>query len=559
MRKFLGLIIILLCSNVFATINTSVNRTQVGINDIVNLTLELSNSNGQPNLAPLQQDFQIVGTSTSRQTSIINGAVSSSNQLIISLQPKKTGKLTIPAITVGNDKSTPLTIEVSGNSNTQPAANSKLPNQALLFKTNVNQSSGFVGVPIDLTVKLYYAVNISNVTIQPIMIDGAHIENSQNNKTKQYQTTENGHPYMVAEQHFTLIPDKVGQITIPEITSSGRIDSNPYGIITINSGQPFRIQSKPITLNIKNIPENIDPTKWLPAKNVTYTDNWSTNSHDATAGDPITRTITISATGVEAGLIPELEFESIAGANIYPEKGQKVTNTQTGETIGSKSFKIVYIPNHDGEMVIPAINITWWNLTANKESNIAIPKRIFNVTGATKQKPTASSELADNVTNSSASDSTQKINYWIYVACAILGLVIVLILFKLFYRSKPSAVSSELDTTTEASNQPILETKIKSSINDACAQQDIHLLNDALISWANEKYKEKIYSISQINKYAKSSELATLINELSSALYNRQVFDKFAEMILLITKIDSQNPVTRKDKSTLPSLYPDNN
>ena len=556
MKKYLLTIIISLFYNsVFAIVKATINSNNINANEVITLTIELPDSNVQPNLAPLNQDFQIVGRASSSQTSIINGSVSSQHNLSINLAPKRAGKITIPALMLGNDHTSPFNIVVNslGNSSNTNPTTPTIPDKALLLKTSVDKTSGYVGVPISLTLKLFYAVNISNVTLEQFSIDGAHTDT--NSKSKQYQTTENGHPYMVVQQTFIVTPDSVGKITIPAIHANGRIDNNPNNILFINSGQPFSVQSQPISLNIKEIPPQVDPTKWLPANNVVVSENWSNTSNQVSVGDPITRTITISATGVDASVIPELIFDKVESVNIYPEKSQKNTNTQANQPVGSKTFKVVYIPNKDGEVKFPAIKINWWNLNTDKESQIVIPEKSFNVTGAIVRQSNKTKKI-DSSSQNNSDEVANQANYKTYLIF-MASLALIVFGFSYVYRIRRSKndknLSNEQSTPQPKQNKNIMITNIQL----ACNNKNILELNQALLEWAKIKYKHKIYSINQIKILSTNDELSLLIEQLLLALYNNGNFDKFEEIKLQINNLEQlANDVVKKDFN-LPKLYPD--
>ncbi|MDE4963789.1 BatD family protein, partial [Francisella tularensis] len=66
----------------------------------------------QPVLDVLDTDFTVYNTSTSSKTTIFNGQQSSQFEMIVTLMPNKTCKLTIPAIQIGNQTTKPNNIEV---------------------------------------------------------------------------------------------------------------------------------------------------------------------------------------------------------------------------------------------------------------------------------------------------------------------------------------------------------------------------------------------------------------------------------------------------------------
>ncbi|WP_306929917.1 BatD family protein [Agrobacterium larrymoorei] len=96
-----------------AGLSARVDSGTVAQGDTFQLTLT---TNGQadanPDLTPLQKDFDILGTSQSSSTQIINGKRSQSESWIVSLSPKSTGTLEIPAINAGSLSSAPVAIKV---------------------------------------------------------------------------------------------------------------------------------------------------------------------------------------------------------------------------------------------------------------------------------------------------------------------------------------------------------------------------------------------------------------------------------------------------------------
>src|SRR5689334_22814341 len=78
-----------------AALRAWVDNPQVAPGETVRLTLAHDGqTTSRPDLGPLKQDFDIVGSSTSSQVQIVNGNVSSTTQLELSLSPKHGGPLT---------------------------------------------------------------------------------------------------------------------------------------------------------------------------------------------------------------------------------------------------------------------------------------------------------------------------------------------------------------------------------------------------------------------------------------------------------------------------------
>ena len=98
-----------------ADIKASLDASQIAVGDTVRFTLEHDGRvSGQPDLAPLQQSFDILGTSSSTMIELVNGSASEKTQVVLTLAAKRTGRLTIPSLTWGGERSQPLTLSVAG-------------------------------------------------------------------------------------------------------------------------------------------------------------------------------------------------------------------------------------------------------------------------------------------------------------------------------------------------------------------------------------------------------------------------------------------------------------
>ena len=98
-----------------AELRASVDTSQIAYGETIDLRLQYDGSDGnslQPDLSVLQKDFAIYSTSSSMNTSIINGVASQKREWLITLLPQNEGKLTIPSIKAGNYESLPIDIEV---------------------------------------------------------------------------------------------------------------------------------------------------------------------------------------------------------------------------------------------------------------------------------------------------------------------------------------------------------------------------------------------------------------------------------------------------------------
>ncbi|MEI6412725.1 MAG: BatD family protein, partial [Pseudomonadota bacterium] len=99
-----------------AEITARLSRSQINLGDTVQLSLEASvDLESPPDLSPLAPDFQIVGHQQSQNVQVLNGQRQTRLTLALQLLPHRSGSLTIPAISFGQDSTPPLALNVLDN------------------------------------------------------------------------------------------------------------------------------------------------------------------------------------------------------------------------------------------------------------------------------------------------------------------------------------------------------------------------------------------------------------------------------------------------------------
>ncbi len=293
----------------YANVAASVDRTHLEKGETFELVLHLYNFDTQPDLDVLDKDFTVYNTSTSSKTIIINGQQRSQFKMIVTLMPNKTGKLTIPAIKVGNQSTKPISIEVDKELSNEEESNY----QDLFAISSLATDETYVNVPVLYTLRLYYAIPI--LSLQPKPFDIKNSEIKQTNHRKTYQKRINGKMYDVVEESFLIIPNTTGTIRVPAIVLEATIP-NTFGQLGTRV-KYFSTEAK--LLKVKSIPNDISINDWFPAADVQISDNWSTDKN-IKEGELLTRTVKIKAKGVLSNDIPKLEFKSSNTFNVYPEK-----------------------------------------------------------------------------------------------------------------------------------------------------------------------------------------------------------------------------------------------
>ena len=202
----------------------TVDRNSLSTDESLVLTVTISTDTGSPERPSLPDltGFNIVGTSSGTQMSIINGTVSSSATYQYRLQPIEVGDLVIEPITVsigGQTYSTdPIPVQVTQGNNpvqsgpAQPsgqAAPTELVGQDYFVEAFVDNPAPFQGEQVTYTFRFYHAVNLSRrANYQPPSYTG--FWGDAEPEQVQYTAQEAGRVYSINENPHHLISNRCG-------------------------------------------------------------------------------------------------------------------------------------------------------------------------------------------------------------------------------------------------------------------------------------------------------------------------------------------------------------
>lgn len=538
-----------------ATVLASVDSDNLELGQSLNLSITLHEASDTPELGPLNANFQIIGSGTSSQISIVNGQQSAHYNYNVTLLPKKPGKQFIPAIKVGNDSTMPVAINViqgAANKSTAIAKNN------LLAELIPTKSTSYVGVPIVLRLKIYVGITVNNLSMEQFNLPNAKLQ--LQGKPSQYQDTHNGRNYQVVEQKYLLTPTEVGTVKVPALQIHGEIPKNagrPNGFFALMDQQPFVLTTQPIDLTIKPIPASMNPSNWLPASQLKINETWSPETRQITVGQNLTRSIVLETSGVPASSLPELKFANPANVNAYPEKTASSETINSNQLHASKTFTINYIATQAGKVEFPATSVKWWDIEKNQMQQATLPATSFDVLpDKNNSKAMASSIIGQEQPKIIDRNQAPRNNKWPYTAIAeaLAFLFALLTGGYIIWRSqsrKKINLAANTESTTATSGKELFK-----ALLSACNQQDLKLTNQLLIDWASLHWQHKIYTISEIKKLQQDQNLNQLIDQFNLALYREHNFTGFTTLAEELTKLTKQK-ASQTTKSVLKNFYPD--
>lgn len=418
------------------------DRNQVSLGDTVTLNIQSDGSIGTPDLAPLQKDFQVLGTSRSSSVQIVNGKTTGTSQLGIALKPLRAGSLTIPSLDVGGAKTQPLTLHVAA----APSGGTGKVGDPVFMEASVKSNSPYVGQQTVYTVRLFYLPGVDGSLGDP-GADGARL--IQLDRDHRYLTERDGYTYKVIERSWALIPQRSGSIAVRGPVFDGQrlgpgnpgvwfnnpnaLLNNPNALLNgriPGFGAPVHASAPVVRIDARAAPANAGKP-WLPARNVQLKLTGLPSNGEVSAGVPLTVTLAISASGQSADTLPEPELPPIAGAEVYPDQTRDATD-DSGEWLGgtrTRSFAIV--PQRNGTLTIPAITLNWWDVENGHAEQATIPAHALRVSGAVANAaspsapPATTTATGKNVAGATASSghaTAGRAAFWRIAALASLAL-----------------------------------------------------------------------------------------------------------------------------------------
>lgn len=370
-----------------ATIQATVDRDHVQLGEVVTLNIRIHGITApQPvDLDQLTPDFQVMNSSANGSLVFVNGHPEAELTIGLVLRPKHTGDLTIPALRVGTQFTSPIPLAVDA---ADPAvATSSRKN--VYLDASIEPSKGYVGQQLQYVLRLYYATSLSAGALDDPQADGASFQRLGNDLN--YEVDQGGKHYHVIERRYALIPQRAGKLVIPPVQFQGEsVDMNDPGTFFPQT-QPVSAVTPSLTVDVQGVPANADKQTWLPVRDLKLTAEGLPDGTEVRVGQPLNLTMLLQATGASYDSLPALSLPSIDGATVYPDKPLNGARSDGTSLVGRRQQSFAIIPSRPGTLIIPEITVHWWNVLTGQPEIARLPERRFTVLPAQGQPATSSS------------------------------------------------------------------------------------------------------------------------------------------------------------------------
>lgn len=357
-----------------AGVRAWLDRETMQPGETVTLNVEAANDgDAQPDFSPLAKDFDLLGTSNSSSLSLVNGQASAKQLWAIGLQPKHEGRIEIPPLTVGAERTSALVLTVA------PAApeSSMHAGDDAFVEISAEPKNPYVQQQVRCTVKLYYAMNLTDGVLEDPHAPGVLVQKLGQDRS--YQAELGGRVYHVVERRYALSVEGSGALTIPPLNFRGRaVTGNDPASMFFARGRELAARSDALALEVRPRPPAAEAGAWLPAQFLNYTLHGADGAV-AHVGEPLTLTLELRAQGLAFEQLPELMLPAIDGAEVYPDKSTTRTRDDGVWLIGERQRKFAVVPTRAGVMKLPALRLAWWDTQNDRAAVIEIPAREIDV------------------------------------------------------------------------------------------------------------------------------------------------------------------------------------
>lgn len=523
------LLMFFLTKNAYALseVTASVDKNPAMINESIILTVIADDDINRSALdtSPLLADFIVGQTSVSSQTSMINFKTSRITQWQIVLIARRTGELTIPALTIEKMSSSPISLNILAQSE---AAKEDLQ-QDIFVTSELSNNEVYVQQLVTLTIKLHFSVELKSGSLTEPNLPGANIEKI--GQDKQSDAIINGKRYRVIEQTYAITPQESGEFTLPAPVFSGDIMTaakRRSSFLSFAQTKPVSVLGDELPLKVKASPTKYPShDAWLPSELISLHQEWQKDGTTFKVGEPITRTITLTAAGLAKEQLPEIIMPATQGLKIYPDQAQLHTNLTKENLVSQKVQNFAIVPSNAGEFTLPEISITWFNTVTNKTQYATLPAQTITVepgdastTNQNKpaltaplqqtQPPTSLVQTSTNVLPKESNLTWLFLALWLFTALAWLVHV-------RFLKQNNNKVVSTRNTANNNSNHYL-------ALLAACKKNNANQVLNLLLPWLNQHIQDKnieVSTIAQAQAHINEQHFSTALHDLQQHLYGK--------------------------------------
>jgi hypothetical protein len=457
-------------------VQATVDRTTVRANESFTFVLRAEGPvRGDPEIAPLAAQFDILNSMSSRRIGIVNARATEVNEWQFQLMPKAAGDFTIPPLRIGDRQSNAIDVRVLAPDPASSAA------ADIFMELTAEPDVVYAQAQVLFTLRLYVGVSTGRATLTMPETAGVEAIVEKLGEDNAYETTRGGRRFDVRERRYAVFPQEAGSLTIGPVTYEAMV------IPDRGFSRVQRFRSDVLELTVEPAvapPPALAGAAWLPAREVTLAEEWS-GQGELAVGIPRTRTIVVEGLGLLETQLPDLTLETQPGIRQYADRPEFARDITEQGLRSRRSLSYAVIAQTPGEVTLAGVRLPWWNVATQRWEVAELPPRVLRV-APSADTAAAAPAAVEPAAAQAAPASPREPTYWPWVAAA-LG-VAWLVTAALWWRSRsarqqppPSAAAPKADP------KPAVR-KILRDLGSACAVSDAGAARTALLQYAEARF-----------------------------------------------------------------------
>jgi hypothetical protein len=506
-------------------LRVSVDKNPIMIDEALQLIISAEGeiTSRQIDLSALENDFRMSSTSISQSTRSINFNTTKTTTWVTQLFPKSIGTSTIPAFEMDGQKSQAFDVIVTpiGNGQGETARD-------FYVTANVDMATVYLQQQIKYTSKLLMAKDIQRGSLQAPELENAIIK--QVGEDKEYEDFQNGVRYRVIERTYAIIPQASGSFSISGTVFNGEAAADSrqsFGFISRT--KPINRVSPTIALIVLPIPDNYQD-HWLPSEFVQLNEEWQKDPKRIVLGQPITRTITLTAAGLVEEQLPEIAGVYPPDFKTYPDQASTATVDKGSVLFAQKVQSEAIIPNRVGTFVLGEVVVPWFNVVTKQTEYAKLPARSIEVLppsyetvsniepiSALNQKPLITSIEPSPAPNQLATNNTldEFSIDWLHVSLFVLWLVSLGMFGFMLITNKRNGIMRQVNARKTMTSEAELWKSLQKSID----LNNVKETNQTLAKWLEVLTQQPIQSINQCFIAMNADQCVAQYNHMMESAY----------------------------------------
>jgi hypothetical protein len=382
--------------------------------------------------------------------------------------------------------------------------------QSPIVQAHLEPSHGFlVGQPIRMVVTVYVPNYFTGSPDFPeFEIENAIVvlpQDRPQNSNKQI----GGVRYAGITETYVIYPQQAGdfhlpreQLTVPYALSPPKstIAHVPLPTLAFHADVPAAAK---------------DLDYFLPTTALIMQQRWSSPMKNLRVGDSIERTVTVTATKMQAMLIPPLPLDAPSGIRVYPEEPVvRDQKTDRGDFVSGRRIQTAkYFIQKEGDYTLPPIELKWWNLSAHRLVTATLPAIHFTAVANTNyvtELPPESEPAPMAPIEHRSLWKQYRLRILITALCGIAGIVLVVMAWRILPR-----VLRRLTAWGERREHS--ETTYFRNLQRACTRNNATESYVWLLKWLAVAYPDM--SLQQVLKRGDNPALTSDTNDLGESLF----------------------------------------